>query len=64
MSLEKELFRGVVLNNDEYDIDVKEPNDLYYAMSASNEGDAVVTISNHHTGAAAGATFDVPVNVG
>lgn len=41
----------------------KMPNDLYYEMSAINEGDAVVTFSNHHTGAAAGATYDLSVNV-
>ena len=41
----------------------KMPNDLYYEMSAINEGDAVVTFSNHHTGAAAGVTYDLPVNV-
>ncbi|MCQ2801978.1 MAG: hypothetical protein MJ222_05090 [Bacilli bacterium] len=47
------------------DVLVKEANDLYYQMSAVNEGDAVVTISNHHAAgtAAAGVTFDVSVNV-
>lgn len=41
----------------------KMPNDLYYTMSAINEGDAVVTFSNHHTGAAGGATYDLAINV-
>lgn len=45
------------------DVIVKEANDLYYQMSAINEGDAKVTITNHHEGAAGGATFDVDVNV-
>ena len=41
----------------------KMANDLYYEMSAVNEGDATVTFSNHHTGAAGGATYALPINV-
>ena len=41
----------------------KMANDLYYTMTAINEGNATITFSNHHTGAAGGATYDLAINV-